>query len=193
MSDSLRHHETQHARPSRPSQTPGVHSDSRSSSQRCHPAISSSVVPFSFCPQSLPASESFPMSQLFGIRAGSPKMCLNDISVILNSSYLRNGQCKTETQPCVSLSCQLLTNALLLGLKSIKTKPALISVGPLCLWIKMGFYFLLLNCLVSILPLVQPQELKRAKGGRASTSGDGLFIVPFEGLCKCYCSLGTFC
>ena len=45
--------------------TPGVHSDSHSSSQWCHPAISSSVVPFSSCRQSLPASESFPMSQLF--------------------------------------------------------------------------------------------------------------------------------
>ena len=46
-------------------QPPGVHSDSCPSSQWCHPAISSSVVPFSSCPQSLPASESFPMSQLF--------------------------------------------------------------------------------------------------------------------------------
>ena len=45
--------------------TPGVHSDSRPSSPWCHPATSSSVIPFSFCPQSLPASESFPMSQLF--------------------------------------------------------------------------------------------------------------------------------
>ena len=63
--DSLRPHESQHARPPCPSPSPGVHSDSRPSSQRCHPAISSSVVPFSSCPQSLPASESFPMSQLF--------------------------------------------------------------------------------------------------------------------------------
>ena len=65
MSDSLRPHESQHARPPCPSPTPGVHSDSRSSSQGCHPAISSSVVPFSSCPQSLPASKSSPMSQLF--------------------------------------------------------------------------------------------------------------------------------
>ena len=57
--------ESQHARPPCPSPTPGVHSNSRSSSRWCHPAISSSVVPFSSCPQSLPASESFPMSQLF--------------------------------------------------------------------------------------------------------------------------------
>ena len=65
MSDSLRPHESQHARPPCPSPTPGVHWDSRPSSQWCHPAISSSTVPFSSCPQSLPASESFPMSQLF--------------------------------------------------------------------------------------------------------------------------------
>ena len=65
MSDSLRPHESQHARPPCPSPSPGVHSNSCSSSQWCHPAISSSVVPFSSCPQSLPASESFPMSQLF--------------------------------------------------------------------------------------------------------------------------------
>ena len=48
-----------------PSPSPGVHSDSRPSSQWCHPAISFSVIPFSSCPQSLPASQSFPMSQLF--------------------------------------------------------------------------------------------------------------------------------
>ena len=65
VSDSLRPQESQHARPPCPSPTPGVHSDSRPSSQWCHPAISSSVIPFSSCPQSLPASESFPMSQLF--------------------------------------------------------------------------------------------------------------------------------
>ena len=65
MSDSLRPHELQHTRPPCPSPTPGVHSDSRPSSQWCHPAISSSVVPFSSCPQALPASKSFPMSQLF--------------------------------------------------------------------------------------------------------------------------------
>ena len=65
MSDSLRPHELQHARPPCPSPTPGAHSDSCPSSSWWHPAISSSVIPFSYCPQSLPASESFPMSQLF--------------------------------------------------------------------------------------------------------------------------------
>ena len=65
ISDSLWPHESQHARPLCPSQTSGVYTNSCPSSQWCHPAISSSVVPFSSCPQSLPASGSFPMSQLF--------------------------------------------------------------------------------------------------------------------------------
>ena len=65
MSDSLWPNELQHPRPPCPSPTPGVQSNSCPSSQWCHPAISSSVVPFSSCPQSLPASESFPVSQLF--------------------------------------------------------------------------------------------------------------------------------
>ena len=65
VSDSLWPHEQQHARPPCPSPTSGVHWDLHPLSQWCHPAISSSVVPFSSCSQSLPASESFPMSQLF--------------------------------------------------------------------------------------------------------------------------------
>ena len=65
VSDSMRPHKLQHARPPCPSPSPGVHSDSCPSSPWCHQAISSSVVPFSSCSQSLPASVSFPMSQLF--------------------------------------------------------------------------------------------------------------------------------
>ena len=65
MFDSLWPHESQHARPPCPSQTPRVYSNSCPSNRWCHPAISSSVVPFSSYPQSLPASGSFPMSQLF--------------------------------------------------------------------------------------------------------------------------------
>ena len=65
MSDSLQPHKPQHTRPPCQLPTPGVHSNSCPSSQWCHPTISSSVVPFSFCPHSLPASESFPMSQFF--------------------------------------------------------------------------------------------------------------------------------
>ena len=65
VSNSLQPHESQHARPPCPSPTPRVYSNSHPSSWWCHPAISSSVVPFSSCPQSLPASGSFPKSQLF--------------------------------------------------------------------------------------------------------------------------------
>ena len=64
VSDSSRPHELQHARPPCPSPTPGVYPDSYPLSQWCHPTISSSVIPFSSCPQSFPASGSFPMSQL---------------------------------------------------------------------------------------------------------------------------------
>ena len=65
VSNSLRPHESQHARPPCPSPTPRVHSDSHPSSQWCHPTTLSSVVSFSSCPQSFPASGSFTMSQLF--------------------------------------------------------------------------------------------------------------------------------
>ena len=65
VSDSLHSYESQHARPPCPSPSPRVHLYSRPSSPWCHPAISSSVIPFSSCPPSLPASGSFPMSQLF--------------------------------------------------------------------------------------------------------------------------------
>ena len=65
MSDSLRPHELQHARPPCPTPTPRAHPNSCPLSRWCHLTISSSVVPFSSCPQSFPASGSFPMSQLF--------------------------------------------------------------------------------------------------------------------------------
>ena len=65
MSDSLRPHELQHTRPPCPSPTPRVHPNPCPLSRWCHPTISSSVVPFSSCPQSFPASGSFPMHQLF--------------------------------------------------------------------------------------------------------------------------------
>ena len=84
LSDSLWPHESQHARPPCPSPTPGVYSNPCPSSRWCHPAISSSVIPFSSCPQSLPASGSFPMSQLFawggqsiGVSASASVLLLN--------------------------------------------------------------------------------------------------------------------
>ena len=68
MPDSLRSHESQHARPPCPSPTPGVHPNPCPSSWWCHPAISSSVIPFSSCPQSLPASGSFPSESTLRMR-----------------------------------------------------------------------------------------------------------------------------
>ena len=65
MFNSLRPHEPQHARPPCPTSTPRVHPNPCPLSQWCHPTISSSVIPFSSCPQSFSASGSFPMSQLF--------------------------------------------------------------------------------------------------------------------------------
>ena len=65
MSNTLRSHEPQHAKPPCPSPSPRVHPNSCPLSPWCHPSISSSIVPFSCCPQSFPASWSFPMSQLF--------------------------------------------------------------------------------------------------------------------------------
>ena len=97
VSDSLRPHESQHARPPCPSPTPGVHSDSRPSSQWCHPAISSSVIPFSSCPQSLPASESFPMSQLFTSGGQSTGVCFSIIIRKLDISIL-DSLCLTQWQ-----------------------------------------------------------------------------------------------
>ena len=70
VSDSLRPHESQHARPPCPTPTHRAHTDSCPLSQWCHPTILSSVIPFS-CPQSFPPSGSFPMSQLFTSRGQS--------------------------------------------------------------------------------------------------------------------------
>ena len=84
MFDSLRPHGLQHTSPPCPSPTPGVHSNSCPLSQWCHPTISSSVVPFSSCPKSFPASGSFPMSQFFasggqstGVSASASVLSMN--------------------------------------------------------------------------------------------------------------------
>ena len=82
VSDSFRPHESQHTRPPCPSPAPRVHPDSRPSSQWCHPAISSSVIPFSSCPQSLPASESFPMS-LFLFSSGGQSTAVSALASFL--------------------------------------------------------------------------------------------------------------
>ena len=81
VSNSLRPHELQHARPPCPSPTPGVHSNPCPSSQWCHAIILSSVVPFSSCPQSFPASGSFPVSQLFSL--GGQSIGVTDSTSVL--------------------------------------------------------------------------------------------------------------
>ena len=86
VSDSLRPHESQNARPPCSSPTPGVYSNSCLSSWWCHPAISSSVVPFSSCPQSLPASESFLMNQVFAL--GGPSTGVSASASVLPMSTL---------------------------------------------------------------------------------------------------------
>ena len=90
MSNSLRPHELQHARPPCPSPTPRVHPNSCPSSQWCHSAISSSVVPFSSCLQSLTASESFPMSQLFAWGGQSTGVSASASVPPKNSHFLKN-------------------------------------------------------------------------------------------------------
>ena len=109
MSNSLQPHESQHAGPPCPSPTPGVHSNSRPSSQWCHPAISSSVVPFSSCPQSLPASGSFPMSQLFawgahstGVSASASVLPTNTLAVCI-SALNKVGLFCLVTKSCLTL------------------------------------------------------------------------------------------
>ena len=101
MSNSFRPHESQHTRPPCPSPTPRFHWDSRPSSQWCHPAISSSVVPFSSCPQNLPASESFPMSQLFAWGGQSTAVSA------LASSFQRNPRADLLKNGLVGSPCRL--------------------------------------------------------------------------------------
>ena len=103
MSDSLWPHELQHARPPCPSPTPGIHPNPRPSSLWCHLAISSSAVPFSSCPQALPASESFPMSQLFawsgqsiGVSASISVLPMNIQDWFPNTKLTNNFSCLTD-------------------------------------------------------------------------------------------------
>ena len=85
VSNSLWPHETQHTRPLCPSPTPRVHSDSGLLSQWCHPVISSSVVLFFSCPQSLPASEYFPMSQIFSWGGQSTGVSASTLALPMNT------------------------------------------------------------------------------------------------------------
>ena len=85
ISDSLRLHEPQHARPPCPLSTPRVHPNPRPSSQWCHPTVSSSVVPFSSSPQSFPASGSFQTSQFFA--SGGRSLRVSASTRAINSEW----------------------------------------------------------------------------------------------------------
>ena len=87
MSDSLQHHEPQHARPPCPLPTPGVYPNSFPLSQWCHPTISSSAVPFSSCPQSFPTSGSFQISQLFASGGQSIGVSALTSGLPMNTQY----------------------------------------------------------------------------------------------------------
>ena len=85
VSDSLRPHELQHARPPCSSPTPGVYSNSCPLSWWCHPTNSSSIIPFSSCPQSFPASGSFPMSQFFAFGGQSIRVSASTSVLPMNT------------------------------------------------------------------------------------------------------------
>ena len=98
VSDSLRPHESQHTRPLCPSPTPGVHSDSRPSSRWYHPAISSSVVPFSSCPQSLPCIRVF--SNESALRIRWPKYWSFSFSIIPSKEHPGLISFRMDWSPC---------------------------------------------------------------------------------------------
>ena len=101
MSDSFQPHESQHARPPCTLPNPGVHSNSCPLSWWCHPAISPSVTPFSSCPQSLPASETFPLSQLFawGGQSFGVSALASVLPMITRTDLLQNGLVGSPCSP----------------------------------------------------------------------------------------------
>ena len=110
MSDSLRLHESQHARPPCPSPTPGVYSDSCPLSRWCHPAISSSVIPFSSCPQPLSALGSFPMSPLFAWGGQSIGFRKQYQTIFGGSNITADGDCSHEIKRRLLLGKKFMTN-----------------------------------------------------------------------------------
>ena len=131
MSDSLWPHESQHARPPCPPPTPRVHSDSRPSNQWCHPAISSSFIPFSSCPKFLPVSEYFPMSQLFAWGSQS-------IRVSASASFLpkkSQGWSPSEWTSWISLqSKRLFSNTTVQKHQFFGTQPSSQSICHIHTW-----------------------------------------------------------
>ena len=156
VSDSLRPHESQHARPPCPSPSPGIHSDSHPSSQWCHPAISSSVVPFSSCPQSLPASESFPMTQLFAW--GGQSTGVSALASLLPKKS--QGWSPSEWTGWISLQSKGLSRVLVMSNSTWSYEPQ--PARFLCPWNSLGlgdFQFLHRGFLRVVLVIVATEVL----------------------------------
>ena len=158
MSDSLRPHESQHTRPPCPSLSPGVHSNSHPFSRWCHPAFSCSVVPFSSCPQSLPASESFPVSQLLAWGGQNHLPLLKPVSAFVHVSI--SGSSSLSNCLLVIIQGPCLTSLLCISSRQLVTSPTIwkfitldslyriilytvtIYLFPYTLWVsqRQGFY-----------------------------------------------------
>ena len=130
VSDSLRPHEVQHARSPCRSPTPRVYSNSCPSNRWCHPAFSSSVVPFSSCPQSIPASGSFPVSQLFAWGGQSIGVSASASVLPINTQVEKSkSKPQRDVNYSVQFSCSIVSASLLLhGLQY--TRPPCPSPTP---------------------------------------------------------------
>ena len=166
LSDSLWPHESQHARPPCPSPTPRVHSNSCPLSRWCHPTISSSVIPFSSCSQSFPASGSFPMSQLFtwgcqsiGVSASASVLPMNYLGLIsfrmdLLDLLTVQGTLKSLLQPHSSKASILWHSAFFM----VQFSHAYMTTGKtiaLTTWT-----FVVLDCFRCSLPVLNKQREK---------------------------------
>jgi len=148
VSDSLQPHELQHARPPCPSPTPGAYPNSCPLSWWCHPTISSSVVPFSSCPQSFPASGSFQMSELFasggqsiGVSASTSVLPVNtqDWSPLGWTGWISlqsKGLSRAFPNTTVLAVCIFLTLLFLICLYSYIVVPCLLILLSDCLLLK---------------------------------------------------------
>ena len=160
MSDSLRPHESQHARPPCPSPTPGVYSNSCPSSWWCHPAISSSVIPFSSHLQSFPASGSFLMTQFFvsggqsiGVSASFPPLIPYNTEGPLDGIYW------VRTWGYYFYGSLCLSSSVSKGPLSVRQSPGLaLGLGIAYQLILQGFLFVPLK--IRVLPW-DPENLPR--------------------------------
>ena len=145
MSNSLRPHEPQHTRPFCPSPTPGVYSNSGPLSQWCHPTISSSVIPCSSCPQSFPASGSFPMSQFFMSGGQSIRVSLQHQSfqrIFRNDVQAQAWRDKNEFKTGKSFGIRKSNENEIITLSLLILTPLVASSASLCHWVSFCFQLL---------------------------------------------------